>query len=65
MLCQLMCFHLPYTFPVCAQGDADLELPEVPEEELPEVPEQEPGLCFLLCCFCSKYYAYSAQYANA
>ncbi|KAI2658315.1 Charged multivesicular body protein 6 [Labeo rohita] len=24
------------------QGDADLELPEVPEEELPEVPEQEP-----------------------
>lgn len=46
---------------MCAQGDADLELPEVPGEELPEVPEQEPGQCFLLLRFCSKYYVHSKQ----
>uniref|UniRef100_A0A672KDZ7 Charged multivesicular body protein 6-like n=1 Tax=Sinocyclocheilus grahami TaxID=75366 RepID=A0A672KDZ7_SINGR len=47
------------------QGEADLELPEVPEEELPEVPEQEPGLCFLLFYFCGNYYTCIAQHANA
>jgi len=62
MLCQLLFFNPSYSFPICAQGDADLELPEVPEEELPEVPEQEPGLCFLLF-FCTMHKR--AQNANA
>lgn len=66
MLCLLLCQNwavfIFLVFYVYSQGEADLELPEVPGEELPDVPEQEPGVCSLDLydtCIYVTYYCYT------